>query len=279
MLKRVAFAVPLASLLLTACGGQEQVTFDTRATDIQSCIIGRWQELSINDMDDVSAGEFVFSADGNLYQEDVTELSFFEMLLASFNDPEELGATAVLTPRKWISVDDLILIGDIPGASVTVRGNTGESALADAYATLEPQTWDLSAVEYTGYNVHCDNGYMTEVVVDEIDNYNKNFMLNDDISVLTFDTDIRTYQPDTSRLVRQETQLMTLNNDGSFIVTNEITYPETPSQDSSGGIGGEYEFNDGKVILSFPHCDICPEIEFYDHGSVISETSIYMERL
>jgi len=279
MLKRVAISVSSFSIFLTACGGNEQVTFDTRSTDIQSCIIGRWQELSIDDMDAVSAGEFVFSADGILYQENVTELSYLEMFLASFNDPEELGATAILTPRKWISLDDLILIGDIPDASVTVRHSTGERALAEAYAALEPQAWDLSSIEYTGYNVHCDNDYMTEVVVDETDDYNKNFMLDDDISVLTFDTDIRTYQPDTSRLMRQETQLMTLNNDGSFIVTNEVTYPETPSQNSSSGIGGEYEFDGGKVILSFPHCQVCPEIEFYDHGSVISETSVYMERL
>jgi hypothetical protein len=290
----------LATTILTGCGAEDQLTFQARTTDIQSCITGDWREESTNEADyelptgapAAEPGTIRFTDDGYVQVLRVWYNSYTDALwgtvLHTFwsiflpTDPEELEYepfTASVSVFAWKTRDDLLLMSDkVYGGRV--YGKTENEAMDGLISSLEPATWDTSTLIFKGYNIHCDENFTSEVVssIYSADrDYVENYILVSE-NPLTYANDYREYQAGGSDLLRQSRSTLTLNDDGTFIMAGETTYPDYPSRDSSGSISGEYQYDADQVVFTFPSCESCAERRLYDRGTVLTESAIYMER-
>lgn len=278
----------LATTILTGCGAEDQLTFDSRTTDIQSCITGDWTEKSTLMSDSPANGIISFSEDGYVQIEQVKYNSYIQEaydnavgnLYSIFfpSSPEELNYqpyTAYVGVYAWKTQDDVLLLSELL-QSALVSGDTESETLNDAISELEPQSWDIDSLVFRGYNIHCDDNFSSETLT-SYQKYKENFVLISE-DPLVYRNDYREYQAGGEELLMHRLTTLVLKDDGSFSIDAEITYPDNPSGNFSGSANGVYQYDADQIVLTYPGCASCSDQRLYDRGTILSESAIYMER-
>ncbi|MEK9765213.1 MAG: hypothetical protein VW274_01920 [Thalassolituus sp.] len=281
-------ALALATSILTGCGAEDQLTFDSRATDIQSCVTGDWTETSTLANELTTNGTISFSNDGYVQVEYVKYNSYFQELYDNVegnlykiffpSSPTEFNYepyTAHVTVYAWKTQGDVLLLSDLLQSSL-VSGDTEDGTLNDARSELEPQSWDINSLVFRGYNVHCDDNFTSEILA-AYQKYTENFVLVSE-DPLVYLNDYREYQAGGEELSMRRLTTLELEDNGSFTISAEITYPDNPSGNFSGSSSGVYQYGADQIVLTYPGCTSCSEQRLYDRGTILSESAVYMER-
>ena len=278
----------LATSILTGCGAEDQLAFDSRATDIQSCVTGDWTEESTVAGDFTTNGTISFSDDGYVQVEYVKYNSYIQEVYDNIEDnlykiffpssPTEFvyePYTAHVTVYAWKTQNDVLLLSDLLQSSL-VSGDTEDETLNDARSELEPQSWDIDSLVFRGYNVHCDDNFTSEILA-SYQRYKENYVLISE-DPLVYLNDYREYQAGGEELSMLRLTTLELEDNGSFTISAEITYPDNPSGNFSGSSSGVYQYDADQIVLTYPRCTSCSEQRLYDRGTILSESAIFMER-